>query len=80
MGAEPDRTSFVRQPEPRLFDEATAAAYLGISKSGFRSRWEKRELPQPLHIGHRVLWDRKQLDRFVDALSGIEAEPEGWEL
>ena len=68
-------------PEPRLLDEPTAAAYLGIGKTGFRMRWkDRKELPQPHRIGERLLWDRKLLDRYVDALSGIEAEPEGWAL
>ncbi len=65
-------------PEPRLLDEPTAAAYLGIGMTRFRMRWQGRELPQPHKDGRRLLWDRKLLDRYVDAISGLDAEPEGW--
>jgi hypothetical protein len=73
------RAILCRPPEPRLLDEDTAAAYLGISKTRFRARWkEKRELPQPHRDGRRLLWDRRLLDRYVDALSGIAPVADTW--
>lgn len=72
------RAAVLPLPEPRLLDEITAAAYLGTSATHFRSRWQARVLPQPHKDGRRLLWDRKLLDRYVDAVSGLDAEPEGW--
>jgi predicted DNA-binding transcriptional regulator AlpA len=56
---------------PRLIKEDTAAAYLGISKTNFRQRWQRSEMPRPITIGTPLLWDLKLLDRYVDALSGL---------
>jgi len=76
----PVRNAFVTLPTPRLLDEETAAAYLGISKSHFRKLWEKdRVLPQPHRLGNRLLWDRRLLDRYVDALSGIAPSSNSWD-
>jgi len=72
------RAAILPLPEPRLLDEQTAAAYLGIGKTKFRARWQRRELPQPHKDGGRLLWDRRLLDRYVDRLSGIDDEPKGW--
>ncbi|UAK24213.1 helix-turn-helix transcriptional regulator [Sphingomonas nostoxanthinifaciens] len=67
-------------PTPRLIDEDTAAAYLGIGKTRFRDRWQRRELPQPHKDGRRLLWDIKLLDRYVDALSGLgEVKGSSWD-
>lgn len=69
----------ISAPEPRLFDENTAAAYLGIGKTRFRQRWQAGELPQPHRDGRRILWDRRLLDRYVDALSGLGATSGSWD-
>jgi hypothetical protein len=85
-GAETGALGYVRRAAdlapltPRLVDEATAAAYLDIGKTGFRCRWQTRELPQPHRIGQRLLWDVKLLDAYVDALSGLVRESNGWEV
>lgn len=55
---------------PRLLDAEMAARYLGISAATLCRR---EGMPKPVHIGRRCLWDRAQLDRFVDELSGGEA-------
>ncbi|WP_031318096.1 hypothetical protein [Blastomonas sp. CACIA14H2] len=65
------RWRYVRLPEPRFFDQATAAAYLGISERLFEAQWKKYNLPYPRKIGRRCLWDRKVLDQWADAVSGI---------
>lgn len=64
------RVQLTRPPEPRFFDQATAAAYFGISERTFESQWRRLQMPPPLRIGRRLLWDRKILDTFADALSG----------
>lgn len=50
---------------PRLMSEDLAAAYLSIGKTMLREQG-----PEPQRIGHRVVWDRKALDRWADVLSG----------
>jgi hypothetical protein len=48
---------------PRLMNEADAAAYLSIGTTKLRA-----EGPRPKTWGGRTLWDRRDLDRFADAL------------
>jgi hypothetical protein len=48
---------------PRLMREADAAAYLSIGTTTLRQRG-----PAPLKLGARTLWDRRDLDRWADAL------------
>lgn len=50
---------------PRLMSEPMAAAYLGIGKTTLRESG-----PGPKHLGRRILYDRIDLDRWADALSG----------
>jgi predicted DNA-binding transcriptional regulator AlpA len=61
----------VRPPEPRFFDQATAAAYFGISERTFEAQWRSYQMPHPRRIGRRLVWDRKILDQYADAISGI---------
>lgn len=56
---------------PRMLDERSAAAYLGIGRTTFRRCVKHGRVPAPLRTGRRVLWDRILLDRHIDALSGI---------
>lgn len=57
----------------RLLGVEDAAAYLGVSEGTFRSYVTVR----PVHLGKRVLYDRLQLDRFADSLSGLRSGS-GW--
>lgn len=50
---------------PRLMGEADAAAYLSIGTTTLREKG-----PKPKKLGQRSLWDRRDLDRFADALAG----------
>ena len=50
---------------PRLMPEPMAAAYLQIGKTTLRERG-----PKPKQVGRSVRWDRLDLDRWTDALSG----------
>lgn len=50
--------------------EEMAAAYLGISASMLRERG-----PASKHIGRCAVWDRRDLDRWADALGGSDAVP-----
>lgn len=57
----------VRWPiEPRLLSTEQAAGYCGLSAPTFRA-----ECPViPIRIRSRVLYDRAQIDRWVDSLAG----------
>lgn len=68
------RRQYVTQPEPRFFDQPTAAAYLGISERLFEKQWRAYQLPYPRKIGRRCVWDRKVLDHWADVVSGLVAE------
>jgi hypothetical protein len=50
---------------PRLMSVDLAARYLGIGQTSLRDHG-----PQPKRLGARVLYDRKDLDRWADALDG----------
>lgn len=64
---------------PRLLSEGEAARYLGLSPTNFRARWEAKSFPQPHRIGKRLLWDKRLLDRYVDALSGLGTASNSWD-
>lgn len=54
--------------EPRLLGKREVAVYLGISLSTV-IRWHKSgELPAPIKLGKRILWDRQQLDLMIEAI------------
>jgi excisionase family DNA binding protein len=52
---------------PRLFDVRAACFYLGIGRSQLYNLMGEGKLV-PVKIGKRVLFDRTDLDRFVDKL------------
>jgi predicted DNA-binding transcriptional regulator AlpA len=54
--------------EPRLLSRADAARYLGISLSTFMRMHSGGELPMPLKIRKRVLWDKLELDMMIEAV------------
>lgn len=56
---------------PRLMREPMAAAYLGISASTLRQHG-----PDPRHIGRAAVWDRRDLDRWADALGEVSRDPQ----
>jgi len=69
---------------PARMGEDLAAAFVGVSKTTFRERWQAKSYPQPVREGGRILWSRRQLERFVDAQfnlpqpSGPEPEDDTW--
>jgi predicted DNA-binding transcriptional regulator AlpA len=67
--AKPDTNERVR-----LLSRREAAAYCGLSKSGF-SRWIKSGLLPPA-LPHTTRWDIKSIDIALDRLSGILAKNE----
>lgn len=66
-----DQPRIVVRPDwPRLMSEADAAGYLSIGATTLRARG-----PAPRKIGSRSLWDRRDLDRWADALDGQPLPP-----
>lgn len=59
---------------PRRMDATSAAFYCGLSATTFRARVATGSLPQAHKVGARVLWDRVELDRALDAESGSTDE------
>lgn len=65
---------------PRLIDEATAAVYVGRSRSAFRDQVARGTLPAHSDSNGNVkLWDVRILDRYVDQRSGLGAPSSGWD-
>lgn len=51
--------------QPRLLNVPQAAAYLGVTVFFIRTlHWEKQV--RGLRLGHRLLFDQKDLDAFVE--------------
>jgi hypothetical protein len=66
---EPDRADL---PEwPRLMSEELATRYLSIGRTMLAEKG-----PAPQLIGRRKLWDRRDLDRWADRLSGQQLDQE----
>lgn len=58
--------------EVRCLSLRQAAAYLGVSQSTFRKMVKSGDVPTPIRITEkRLVWDKKQLDEFIDSLSGF---------
>lgn len=54
----------------RLLSIVQAAKYLGIGQVTFRKMVERGDAPKPIQItDRRVVWDKKQLDMFIDNLT-----------
>lgn len=52
---------------PRMLNAATAAKYLGIGSFALRNLHWNGEL-RGLFIGRRLLWDKADLDSYVEKL------------
>ncbi len=55
----------VSNPEPRLLNVRSAAAYLGATVWFVRSLVWSRSIPY-LVLGKRILFDKKDLDEYID--------------
>lgn len=65
---------------PARMGEDLAALYMGVSATLFRERVAAKQYPQPVKDGGRILWSRRQLDRFIASQFGLpvdEAAGEG---
>lgn len=55
---------------PRGLSRVQASEYVGVSPSHFDKLVRDRVFPPAKRLAGRVIWDRKQLDRALDALDG----------
>lgn len=65
-------TSIKREIKPRMLSIEEAASYIGLAAKTIRNRiGQKAKKPfpvKPKRIGGRVLFDIKDLDKYIDAL------------
>lgn len=59
--------------ERRLFDYASAATYLSIGRRGVEKLAADGELPKVTGITNKVLFDRVDLDAYVDRMKKASA-------
>jgi hypothetical protein len=52
---------------PRGLSRAEAAGYVGVSPTTFDAMVSERIIPRPGRYRRRLLWDRHQIDRALDA-------------
>ena len=55
----------------RGLNRAEAAEYVGLSPNTFDAAVGEGIFPQSIHIGRRLIWDRRALDLALDVLSGL---------
>ena len=57
----------------RCLDRKEAASYLCVSPPTFDKLVRNGDAPAPIQFMGRKVWDKRALDRALDALSGIDA-------
>ena len=58
------------EQEQRCLNAADAASYIGVSKTTFKKMVKNGEAPKPIQISkRRIVWDKKKLDSFIEALA-----------
>ena len=58
--------------EIRCLSCKESASYIGVSVSTFKRMVEKGDAPKPIQMSsRRLVWDRKQLDYFIDNLASF---------
>lgn len=54
-------------PEPILMSAAAAAAICGLAEPTWWRHHSAEMVPAPIMLGGRTLWDRRELERWIDA-------------
>lgn len=55
---------------PRGLNRDQAARYVGLSPTTFARLVREGVMPEPIHFGRRVVWDRRAIDEALDRMSG----------
>jgi predicted DNA-binding transcriptional regulator AlpA len=53
---------------PRGLSRVEAAVYVGVSPTSFDRMVSEGQMPRPARYRRRLLWDRRQIDRALDAI------------
>jgi predicted DNA-binding transcriptional regulator AlpA len=61
--------------ERRGLNRYQAANYIGVSASLFDQLVKQGEMPQPIRVKTRVIWDVRRLDEAFDELGGYDENP-----
>ena len=62
----------INESQVRCLSLKESAAYIGVSPSTFQKMVKNKEAPTPIRITQkRLVWDKKQLDELIDALTGF---------
>lgn len=59
---------------PRGMSREDAARYIGVGTTTFDRLVTARQMPRPVHVGKRVIWDRFKLDAAFSDLDGDDQE------
>jgi len=54
----------------RLLNIKQTSQFLHISESTLRRLVDKDQIPKPIKIGKRVLWDKEKLEKWIDDQNG----------
>ena len=54
----------------RLLNIKQNSQFLHISESTLRRLVDKDQIPKPIKIGKRVLWDKEKLEKWIDDQNG----------
>ena len=65
---------------PRGLSRVEAARYIGVSPGTFDKLVDDGNMPKPLHIRARRVWDRAAIDSAFTAMGeGADGEPNEWD-
>jgi excisionase family DNA binding protein len=58
-------------PLPELLGAGDVAAWLRTTKRAVYTMVERGQLPAPIHIGRRLLWDRAELVSWLESKRAV---------
>jgi predicted DNA-binding transcriptional regulator AlpA len=62
----------------RGLNREEAARYVGVGTTKFDEMVDRGEMPKPIHVGGRRIWDIRALDAAFDRLAEPTEGPRGW--
>ena len=75
LGRAGDQPASTRKVGPRRgLSRVEAASYVGVSPTTFDNLVKSKNMPKPVSIGARKIWDVRALDSAFDALSAPNEE------
>ena len=74
--AAPARSKALPPPVRRGLNREEAADYLSISPNTFDRLVADGQMPKPVQMYNRKVWDVRRIDSAFDALQGLPASPQ----